>query len=184
MNFCRDIFSPLFPVKAGRVNYLAALVVTCLAVLILANEVNAAAFKAGDKVWSKQRETRLLAEPKPLAALQATVGFAEKLKVKEVQGAWLLVKGDKVEGWVFQGNIAGEKPQNAPSVGLTQVTASQTDTVAAARPLAPAAQGYAQRHGAANAESDIDWVDLKATMINREVIVVWMINQQLGEYQP
>lgn len=151
---------------------------------ILAIGSSAAVYEAGDKVWSKHYATALLTEPKPLAATVFTVGFAEKFKVKEVQGAWLLIKGGKAEGWVFQGNVANEKPQNAPSMGLTQIAASQTDTVAAARPLAPAAQGYAQRHGAADAQADIDWVDLKSAMISREVMMVWMMDKQLGEYQP
>ena len=143
-----------------------------------------AVYETGDKVWSKNHATALLAEPKPLAATVITVGFAEKFKVKEVQGVWLHIKGDKAEGWVFQGNVASEKPRNAPSVGLTQIAASQTDTVAAARPLAPAAQVYAQRHDASDAQADIDWVDLNSAMISREVMMVWMMDKQLGEYQP
>lgn len=151
---------------------------------MLASGLCAAGYEPGDTVWSKHYATALLTEPKPLAATVITVGFAEKFKVQKVQGAWLLIKGGKIEGWVFQGNVASAKPKNAPSVGLTQIAASQTDIVAAARPLAPAAQGFAQRHGAADAEADIDWVDLKSAMISREVLVVWMIDQKLGEYQP
>lgn len=145
---------------------------------------SASAIEKGDKVFGKHVETALLAEPKPLAASVATVGFGEKLKVKAVQGVWLNVKGDKAEGWVFQGNVASEKPEIAPSAGMTQVAAAQTDTVAAARPLAPAAQGYAARHGAADAQADIDWVDQQAALLTHEELVAWMEEQQLGEYQP
>ncbi len=145
---------------------------------------SASAFQKGDKVWSKHHETALLAEPRPLAATVATVGFGEKLAVKEVQGVWLKIKGSRAEGWVFQGNVASEKPKTAPSVGMTQIAAAQTDTVAAARPLAPAAQGYAARHGEADAQADIDWVDQQATLLSREEVVAWMSEQQLGEYRP
>jgi len=145
---------------------------------------NATAIEKGDKVFGKHVETSLLAEPKPLAATVASVSFGEKLKVKEVQGAWLKVKGGNAEGWVFQGNVASEKPEIAPSAGMTRIAAAQTDTVAAARPLAPAAQGYAARHGEAGAQADIDWVDQQAAMLRREEVVAWMSEHKLGEYQP
>jgi hypothetical protein len=160
--------------------------VTSCIVLITAGGVLAishAAFEKGDKVWSKHVETALLAEPKPLATAVATVGFAEKLKVKQVQGVWLNVKGDKAEGWIFQGNVAAEKPEIAPAVGMKQVAAADTDTVAAARPLAPAAQGYAERHGAGDAQAGIDWVDAQAALLKHEEVLAWMSQNQLGEYQ-
>jgi hypothetical protein len=160
--------------------------ITSCMVLVAASGMLAsshAAFEKGDKVWSKHVETALLAEPRPLAASVATVGFAEKLKVKAVQGVWLNVKGDQAEGWIFQGNVAGEKPELAPSVGLTQVAAAGTDTVAAARPLAPAAQGYAERHGASDAQAGIDWVDAQAALLSNADRVAWMSEHQLGEYQ-
>jgi hypothetical protein len=167
--------------KLNRVIHLAlVLILTSL----LATAAGAAGFEKGDKVWTKQYETALLAEPKPLAAVEATVGFAEKLKIKEVHGTWLRVKGDEAEGWVFQGNVAIEKPEIAPGAGLTTVEASQTDTVAAARPLSPAAQGYAERHGAFDAQSDIDWIDAQAALITGDELVAWMSANQLGEYQP
>lgn len=167
--------------KRHRVNVrMLVLMLPCLVTL----SANAVAFEKGDKVWTKQYETALLAEPKPLATVETTVGFAEKLKIKEVQGAWLRVKGDEAEGWVFQGNIASEKPEIAPGAGLTTIDASQTDTVAAARPLSPAAQGYAERHGAFDAQSDIDWIDAQAALITGDEVVAWMSANQLGEYQP
>jgi hypothetical protein len=145
---------------------------------------SAKAFEKGDKVWSKHYETALLAEPRPLAATVASVGFGEQLKVKEVQGVWLRIKAGSAEGWVFQGNVASEEPEITPSVGMTQIAAAQTDTVAAARPLAPAAQGYAERHGESEAQADIDWVDQQAALLRHEELVAWMSEQQLGEYQP
>jgi hypothetical protein len=144
---------------------------------------SSAQFKKGQKVWSKQYETPLRAEPRPLAPVEATVGFAEKLSVREVQGTWLRVKSSDGKGWVFQGNVATDKPSLAPTAGMTTFDASQTDTVAAARPLSPAAQGYAQRRGAVDAEADIDWIDEQAAELTLQEIIAWMSAEQLGEYR-
>ena len=143
-----------------------------------------AEFRKGQKVWSKNVETQLLSEPRPLAGAQATVGFAEKLSILETQGAWLRVKSETGEGWVFQGNVASDEPSLPPAAGLTRVEASQTDTVAAARPLAPAAKDYAARHGEENAQADIDWIDLEASRVTATELVAYMSANQKGEYQP
>ena len=139
------------------------------------------ALKKGQKVWSKHHQTALLAEPSPLAGAQATVGFAEKLKVLEVQGAWLRVRGDNDEGWVFEGNIAVNKPELPPASALTTMDAAQTDTVAAARPLAPAAEDYAARHGATAAQADIDWIDAEAARLPADEVVAYMSANRNGE---
>jgi len=151
---------------------------------VLAASTVLAEFKKGQKVWSKHFETTLLSEPKPLAAAQSKVGFAEKLSIQEVQGAWLRVKSKSADGWVFQGNVASEKPSLAPSAGLTQVEASETNTVAAARPLAPAAKDYAERHGQQDAQDDIDWIDLEASRVTQGELIAWMSANRKGEYQP
>ena len=142
------------------------------------------ALKKGQKVWSKHHQTALLAEPSPLAGAQATVGFAEKLKVLEVQGAWLRVRGDNDEGWVFEGNVATDKPELPPASALTTMNAAQTDTVAAARPLAPAAEDYAARHGATAAQADIDWIDAEAARLPADEVVAYMSANRKGEYRP
>ena len=157
----------------------AMLMLTCL----FATPANSAEFKKGQKVWTKHHETPLLAEPKPLAAVVARVGFAEKLSVRKSQGMWLRVKSGEGKGWVFQGNVADEKPSLAPAAGWTTFDASQTDTVAAARPLEPAAKDYAQRHDAGKAEADIDWLDAQAALITEQELMVFMSDRQLGEYQ-
>jgi hypothetical protein len=144
---------------------------------------NSAELKKGKKVWSKHYETVLLTEPSPLAPASATVGFAEKLSIREVQGTWLRVKSGKAKGWVFQGNVATEKPSHAPGAGLTTIDASQTDSVAAARPLSPAAEGYAERRGEEGAQSDIKWLDEQADTITYNDLIVFMHEKQLGEYQ-
>jgi hypothetical protein len=158
-----------------------------LTILVLAGltalPAHSAELKKGQKVWSKSYETPLRAEPGPLATVVAKVGFAEKLSVRELQGTWLRVKSSEGEGWVFQGNVADEKPSLAPGAGWTTIDASQTDTVAAARPLEPAAKGYAQRHGAGDAEADIDWLDTQAAAITDQDLTAYMSEARLGEYQ-
>lgn len=157
---------------------------TFILACVLALPASPAEYEQGDKAWSKHHETALLAEPRPLAPVVSTIGFAEKLKVREIQGAWLRVESNAGEGWVFQGNVASEKPELAPGAGFTTVDAAQTDTVAAARPLAPAAQGYAERHGATDAQADIDWIDAEAAQLTAEELVAYMSKEQKGEYQP
>jgi hypothetical protein len=152
-------------------------------VCALAPFAGAAEFSKGDKVWSKNVETALLAEPSPLAATQATVGFAEKLSVKETQGKWLRVKADEAEGWVFSGNVATEKPKLPPAAGFTTVEASETNTIAAARPLTPAAEQYAQNQGAGNAQADVTWLDAESALVTQQDLTAYMAENSKGEYQ-
>jgi len=143
-----------------------------------------AGFKTGERVWSKHLTTNLLTEPRPLAAVKTTVGFAEKLAIREVQGSWLRVKSKSAEGWIFQGNVAEQKPEIAPAAGLTQIDASATNTVAAARPLTPAANDYAARRGQQSSQADIDWIDQQALLLTADAVLAWMSANQKGEYQP
>lgn len=159
------------------------LLATFLMVCLIALPANSAEFKKGKKVWSKHQETPLLSEPKPLAVVEARIGFAVKLSIREVQGSWLRVKSKEGKGWVFQGNVASDKPSLAPGAGWTTIDAAQTDTVAAARPLTPAAEAYAERHGSATAQTDLDWLDAQAALVNSELLLVYMSSSQLGEYQ-
>jgi hypothetical protein len=156
-----------------------SLVLVCLMALPAHSEE----FKKRQKVWSKHHETPLLAEPKPLAAVELTVDFGQKLTIREVQGTWLRVDSKQGEGWVFQGNVASKKPKIAPTAGWTRVDAAQTDAVAAARPLTPAAKDYAQRHGAGDAQTDLDWLDAEAAEVSMEDTIAFMSENQLGEYQ-
>lgn len=156
---------------------------TFLVASLVALPVYSAEFKKGKKVWSKHQETPLLSEPRPLAPVEARIGFAVKLSIREIQGSWLKVKSKEGQGWVFRGNVASDKPSLAPGAGWTTIDAAQTDTVAAARPLAPAAEGYAQRHGSATAQSDLDWLDEQAALVTSELLVVYMNLNQLGEFQ-
>jgi hypothetical protein len=149
----------------------------------MALSASAGTFKQGQQVWSKHHETALLSEPRPLAGAQTTVGFAAQLEILEARGAWLRVRGEKGEGWVFEGNIAADKPSLPPATALTTLDAAQTDTVAAARPLAPAAADYAARHGAAAAQADIEWIDAEAARIPAADVIAYMSANRKGEYR-
>ncbi|HMB59274.1 MAG TPA: hypothetical protein VKN35_05125, partial [Xanthomonadales bacterium] len=65
----------------------------------------------------------------------------------------------------------------------SKIDAAQTDTVAAARPLAPAAESYAERNNAGDAKADIDWLDAEADAITEDETVLYMVENQLGEFQ-
>lgn len=142
-----------------------------------------AAFKKGDTVYAKKITTPLLAEPRPLATAAGNVDFGVALKVDEVSGPWLRVTTREASGWVFEGNVAEEKPSRAPSAGLTKVTADSTDTVAAARPLTEAAEGYSSRHNGAQARADVAWVDAQAAGIPDDEVVAYMRDNDKGEYR-
>lgn len=150
----------------------------------LAALVGTAALEKGGTAWSKKNETSILAEPKPLAAAAGKAGFAEPLAIEEVRGAWLRVKAKDAAGWVFAGNVADEKPTVPPPAFLTTVKASETDTVAAARPLTDAAKDFAARHDAASAQADVEWLDQQSATMRREDVDAWLRDNQKGEYQP
>ena len=166
--------------KRMRALQLTGVVALACATGLLANPET---LQKGQQVWSKHYETALLAEPRPLAGAQSAVGFAEELKILEVQGAWLRVRSDDGEGWVFEGNVAADKPELPPASALTMLDASQTDTVAAARPLAPAAADYAARHGATAAQADIDWIDAEAARLPAAEVLAYMSANHKGEYR-
>ena len=142
-----------------------------------------AAPKPGGTVYSKRNETKLLAEPKPLAATAATAGFAEPLKVSEIRGSWLNVAGRSGAGWVFAGIISEDLPKNAPAAGFGTLDASSTTTAAAARPLAPAAEAYAERHGKRDAGADVDWVEAEAHKVIPAIVNAYMRENKKGEFQ-
>jgi hypothetical protein len=143
-----------------------------------------AALKKGDKAWSKRNETPLLSEPSPLAAPAGVVGFAEELKVEEVRGVWVRVQGGETSGWVFQGNVAEDKPSAAPPAGLTTLSASDTDTAAAARPLTAVGSEFAARHGATDAADDLQWLEQQSAEVKAADVDAYLRENKKGEYQP
>lgn len=142
------------------------------------------AYKKGDTAYAKRLETHLLAEPNALAAAAGKVPFAEALAITETRGAWLQVKTKTASGWVFEGNVAAEKPSLAPAAGLTTVDASATNTAAAARPLSEAATAYAGRHGATNARDDLDWLQTQAAKTTPTEVDSYLKTNKKGEYRP
>jgi hypothetical protein len=128
-------------------------------------------------------ETRLLAEPKPLAETTARIGYARKLQVEEVRGVWLRVSDGAKSGWVFAGNLAEQKPEENRGLAGLPVAASETTATAAARPLAPAAVDYAARRGLAQARSDVEWLEQTGAGITAADVQAYMQAQKKGEFQ-
>lgn len=149
----------------------------------LLSSAGAYAYKKGDTAFSKRAETPLRSEPKALANPVGKADFAEPLTVLEVRGPWLQVKGKKTSGWVFEGNLAEEKPTRAPAASLTTIDASKTNTVAAARPLSDAGTAYASRHSAANAGADLDWVEAQSAKVKPDDVDTYLRTNQKGEYR-
>jgi len=153
------------------------------ALACLASATGVFAFQKGDTAFAKRAETNLLAEPSPLAASVGKAAFAESLTVGEVRGAWLQVKGKNVNGWIFEGNVAAQKPTLAPAAGLTSVNASSTNTVAAARPLSEAGAAYAGRHQGGNARTDLDWLEKTAAKTKPSDVDAYLKANKKGEYR-
>ena len=150
----------------------------------LAALLSLAALDKGGTAFAKKNETSILAEPKPLAAATGKVGFAEELKVEEVRGSWLRVKTKKVAGWIFAGNVADEKPTIPPPAFLTSVKPSETNTAAAARPLADAAKDFATRHNSVPAQTDVEWLDQEAAGVKPDEVDTYLRDNQKGEFRP
>ncbi len=143
------------------------------------------AYEAGGFAYTKRTETKLLAEPKPLAAATASLGYGRKVKVEEVRGAWLRVSDGPKAGWVFAGNLGETKP--AEIAGLLDgapVAASQTTATAAARPLDDAADKYAAgRQNLAGAKEDLEWLVTACAGIKPEDVDAYLQEKKRGEYQ-
>lgn len=157
---------------------------TAATLLALAVVAGTAAYQKGGTAFSKRNETTLRSEPSALAPAAGKAGFAESLKIDEVRGAWLRVKAAKSAGWVYSGNVAEDKPTLPPPAGLTTVSASETDTVAAARPLAPAAEGFAGRHDADKAKADVEWLDAESAKVKGDAVEAYLRDNKKGEYAP
>lgn len=149
----------------------------------LAGLLAVAAIEKGGKVYAKRNDTPLLTEPRKLDSVAGKVAFAEVLTIEEINGTWLKVKARKVGGWIFQGNVAAQKPSQAPSEGLTTVAANETNTAAAARPLADAAEAYVTRHDAGESKADVEWLDATAAALDPAEIEAYLRNNRKGEYQ-
>jgi len=153
------------------------------ALICLGIASSALAFNKGSTAYGKRAETNLLTEPNPLAAVAGKAAFAEALTVIETRGSWLHVKSKNSSGWVFEGNVAATKPSHAPAAGLTTVSASSTNTVAAARPLSEAGSAYAGRHGGASARDDLAWLEKAAAKTTGADVEAYLKAGKKGEYR-
>lgn len=142
-----------------------------------------AGFAPGGSAYTKRLETALLAEPSPLAQALARIGYAHKLKVQEVRGAWLRVSEGRTAGWVFAGNLAEQKPADNKGLDGLPIAASETSATAAARPLAPAAAEFADRQGLAKARSDVEWMEHACDAVTSDQVKAFRQAQKKGEFQ-
>lgn len=154
-----------------------------LAALLTASALYA--YEAGGFAYTKRVETKLLAEPKPLAEAADKLPFGRRVKIEEIQGAWLRVSDGPASGWVFAGNLTDTKP--AEVKGLLDgapVAASQTTATAAARPLDEAALQYAAgQQNLASARDDLEWLVTACADITTEEVEAYLQEKKRGEYQ-
>ncbi|OAM89370.1 hypothetical protein OH491_13385 [Termitidicoccus mucosus] len=151
--------------------------------LLAAAPAARAAFAKGDTAYAKRLETLLLTGPGPFAGAGGKVAFGAPLKIEEMRGSWLRVsaKKPKTAGWVYAGNVAGEKPSIPPASGMTADTASGTAVAAAARPLTRIAGDYAEKRSLDPGGDE--WLTAFAAAIVEEDIIIWLIENKKGEYQ-
>jgi hypothetical protein len=130
------------------------------------------ALDVGGKCFVKRDATPVLAAPDRTAATVTTAPWAAELKIVEMNGRWLKVKGRGIDGWVFGGNVAPDKPPKLNETTM-QTAAGETGAAVAARPLSQEAKDYAGRKSAGEAAADIEWMEGVANSVN----------SQLGAYQ-
>jgi len=153
------------------------------ALFVLAAVSVEAALAAGGLAYTKRFKTILLAEPSPLAAPAGELDPGRKLAVNEVRGRWLRVSDGPATGWVFSGNVAETKPEEAKGADGLPLAASQTTATAAARPLTPAAAEYATRRNLEDAREDLAWLLEECKAFTPEEVAAFMQAQKKGEYQ-
>jgi len=154
-----------------------------IALALTATTAALAALAAGGTVYSKHFKTPLLAEPSPLAASAGEVAFARKLTIKEVRGHWLRVSDGSTKGWVFAGNVSDTKPEDVKGLDGLPVAASQTTVTAAARPLTPAANDYANRRNLQEARADLDWLNAQCHQLTEADVQRFLQEKKKGEFQ-
>jgi hypothetical protein len=141
------------------------------------------AYEAGGFAYTKRVETKLLAEPKPLAEAAGTLPFGRKVKIETVQGAWLRISDGPAAGWVFAGNLSATKPDEGKGLDGVPLLASKTTATAAARPLTPAAAEYASRRNLTNAREDLDWLLTECHALTPEEVEAFLQEKKKGEFQ-
>jgi hypothetical protein len=151
--------------------------------LAAAASLEAALIKGG-VAYSKSLETKLLAEPKPSAAVAGKIiGYAKKLSITDAQGAWLQISDAGSSGWLFKGAVAETLPEKIKGLTGFPIEASKTTATDAARPLTPEAEAYASRRNLAGAKDDVDWMLKQCTAITNQSVDDFLKANQRGEYQ-
>ena len=141
------------------------------------------AYDAGGFAYTKRPETNVLSEPRALAPAVGRLGFRRKVKIDQVQGAWLRVSDGPVGGWVFSGNLADTMPAEIKGTDGMPLTASQTTASAAARPLTQEANAYAAQRNLGAARNDLDWLQRQCTAITKAQVEAFLQAQKKGEFQ-
>ena len=155
-----------------------------IAALLLATAAIAeAAYSVGGTAYTKRFKTTLLAEPSPLAAPAGDLNLGRKLVIKEVRGNWVRVADGSTKGWVFVGNLSDTKPAEVKGLDGLPVAASATTATAAARPLTPAANDYAERRNLGDARGDLNWLNTECHAIRNADVDKFLQENQKGEYQ-
>jgi len=157
-----------------------------ITILVLGSWIGVAwaAYEVGATVFTKKKLTDLLAEPNRSSTATTSVPWGEKLTVRNQQGVWLHVSSNSGSGWVFLGNVAGEKPPAENTKDFMTSSAAETTAATAARPLAPAAQEFADRRGAAEAARDIQWREGVADIIGSFDVDAYLQQTGKGEFAP
>jgi hypothetical protein len=154
-----------------------------LVALLATVTVLPAAYAPGGDAYTKRVETALLAEPNMVAATVARIGYARKLKVEAVKGAWVRVSDGKDAGWVFSGNLAEEAPSERRGLDGLPVAAAETTAASAARPLLEAAEQYSARRGLSKASDDLTWLTQQSAAITPEKVKAFLQEKKKGEFQ-
>lgn len=142
-----------------------------------------AALTTGGTAYTKRFKTTLLAEPSPLAAAAGELALGRKLTIDEVRGKWLRISAGSLTGWVFSGNLSETKPAESKGLDGLPVAASQTTATAAARPLTPAADGYAARRDLTNARDELNWLLAQCGAITPAEVETFLQEKKKGEFQ-
>jgi hypothetical protein len=139
------------------------------------------ALDVGGKCFVKKADTPVLAAPDRTAAALATAPWSAELKIVEMNGRWLKVKGKNIDGWVFGGNVAPDKPP-ALNETQTQLASGETGAAVAARPLSQEAKDYAGRKSAGEAAADIEWMEGVANSITEPLLRDYQQHNSKGTF--
>ncbi len=153
----------------------------CLVALLATVAVLPAALAPGSAAFTKRAEVAVLTEPQMGSSQVGHLGYAQKVSVNEIKGAWANISGGTA-GWVFGGNLSDTAPADTHGFDGLPISASNTTASAAARPLAADSEQYAGRHGLNSASSDLNWLARNATLRPGE-LQDFLKTKKKGEYQ-